>query len=337
MSFSALELARPMALLLLIAVPLILWVARHHRRRAAVLKLPGRALVEAVRPTLVQRLRWLPVALRALAVMLVAVGLARPQARTTEIEDLTYEGIDIMIVFDVSGSMRAVDFKPNDRLHVAKEVTAEFVSRRPNDRIGFAIFAGEAYALAPLTRDHTSLKEIIMGVEYGHIEDGTAIGNGIATALLRLRESDAETRVIVLITDGDNNAGQIAPMQAAAMAKQLGVPIHTILVGDGGAVPFPVGRDMWGRPVYRDVVIPVDPALLEAMSGMTGGRSWVATDRRGLERDFQALLDELDRTEVSDELVQVRYVELFPLVVLPAVLLVLLELLLAATRFRTFP
>lgn len=337
MSGGALEFGRPMALLLLLAVPLVFWAARRHRSRAPVLHLPSRALVEGVRPTIAARLRWLPDFFRMVAVALVAASLANPRARTTEVLDLTHEGIDVMLVFDVSGSMRAVDFKPHDRLHVAKEITGEFIDGRPNDRIGLTIFAGEAYTLVPLTRDHTSFKEIFDTVSYGVIEDGTAIGNGVATALLRLRESEADTKVIVLITDGDNNAGQIAPMQAAAMAKKLGVQIHTILVGDGGEAPYPAGKDMWGRTVYRNVVIPVDAELLERMSGLTGGRSWVATDREALEQDFQELLDELDRTEIEDESARVSYLPLFPLFVLPAVLLVLLELLLGATRLRRFP
>ena len=337
MTGSGVELGRPLALVLLLAVPFLIWVAKRYRDRAPVLRLPGRVLVEGIQPTVAQRLRWLPMACRVVAVALVAVALSNPRVRTTEVLDLTHEGIDIMLVFDVSGSMRAIDFEPNDRLHVAKEITASFIDGRPNDRIGLTIFAGEAFTLVPLTRDHVSLKEIFDTVSYGVIEDGTAIGNGVATALLRLRESEADTKVIVLITDGDNNAGQIAPMQAATMATKLGVQIHTILVGDGGKAPFPVGKDMWGREVYRDVIIPVDAELLERMSGLTGGRSWVATDRKGLERDFQELLDELERSVIEDESKRVSYLPLFPLFVLPAVLLVLFELLLSATRFRTFP
>lgn len=337
MTEGTLELGRPIALLLLLAVPLVYLVARRYRSRAAVLRLPGRVLVEGIRPTFAQRLRWLPSAMRIMAVGLVAVALAHPQERTTEVLDRTQEGVDIMIVFDVSGSMRAIDFEPHDRLHVAKEITSDFIDGRSNDRIGLTIFAGEAYTLVPLTHDHTALKEIFAGVSYGELEDGTAIGNGVASALLRLRESEADSKVIVLVTDGDNNAGQIAPMQAAAMAEKLGVQIHTILVGDGGAVPFPAGKDMWGRTVYRDVVIPVDAELLERMSGLTGGRSWIATDREELEEDFQELLDELERTVIEDEEALVSFTPLFPLFVLPAVLLVLLELMLSSTRLRTFP
>ncbi len=333
---AGLELGRPLALLVLLVVPLLIW-SMARRRRDGVLRLPASSLVRGLPRTLAQRLRWLPSVMRVLAVFLVALALTDPRSRTLEDLDVSHEGIDIMVVFDVSGSMQAIDFKPHDRLHVAKEVTADFVGGRPADRIGLTVFAGEAYTLVPPTHDHTSLKEILHSVEMGVIRDGTAIGNGVATALLRLRESEAESRVIVLITDGDNNAGQIAPMEAAAMAKKLDVSIHSILVGDGGPAPFPVGKDMRGRPVYREVVIPVDAELLERMSSLTGGRSWVATDRRGLERDFQDLLDELERTAISEETKTFRYVPLYPAFVLPALLLVILELFLSATWLKRFP
>jgi Ca-activated chloride channel family protein len=233
----------PRVLWLLALVPFIIAWAFVERRKRAVLRFSAASLLFAqgrgVRPYFL----WLVPALRVTAFMLAVVALARPQERDSRVKDLSVEGIDIMIAFDLSSSMEAADFRPNNRLHVAKEVLVEFLSGRSNDRIGLVVFSGEAYTQSPLTLDYNVLKEVVKQLRTRVLEDGTAIGDAVATALNRLRDSEARSRVVVLITDGDNNAGRVSPLDAADAAKALGIPVYTILVGKGGKVPFPAGQD----------------------------------------------------------------------------------------------
>ncbi|RMG18696.1 MAG: VWA domain-containing protein [Deltaproteobacteria bacterium] len=335
MELSTFQFARPFALLLLVAVPYVLVAMWLYRRRTPRLRFPSSHLAEGLKPTLWTRLRWLPPLLRVLAVALAVLGLARPQVRAQRTEDVTVEGIDIVIALDVSTSMRAVDFKPRNRLHVAKQVIADFIRKRVNDRIGLVVFAGEAYTQAPLTLDYNVLLDVLKSVRMGVIEDGTAIGNALATSLNRLKKSKAKSKVVILVTDGDNNSGNISPTEAAAIAKQMGVKVYTIMVGKGGKVPYPVDG-LFGKR-YQYVEMPVNPALLKQIAKTTGGEFYVATDRESLERNFQSILDELEKTKLMEGGTYVRYTEVFPLAILPAVLLLFLELLLSATRLKTFP
>jgi len=267
------------------------------------------------------------------------MGLARPQAREREPETRTVEGIDIVIALDLSTSMSAADFLPRNRLHVAKEVLKEFMGRRPSDRIGLVIFAGEAYTQAPLTLDHEVLKTLVDQLEFGLIEDRTAIGNAIATALNRLRESDAKSKVVILITDGDNNAGQVSPRQAAEMARSLGVRVFPILVGKGGVVPVPVpgAKDLFGQQYYDYQRMEVNPELLREIARISGGAYANAGDRTELERGLQAVLDRMEKTRIFETTGSTRSVELFPRLLGPAFWLGALGLLLGLTRWRTFP
>jgi Ca-activated chloride channel family protein len=321
--------AHPFALLLApLAVAMILWTTyRRPRDRLATFRYPRAAMVGRGPRGVVSRLRDLPVILRLLGVVLMAVTLARPQtSRATG--DLELEGIDIVIALDVSGSMQETDLVPN-RLDAAKMVIERFVKRRPNDRLGLVVFGRDAYTHVPLTLDHGTFLRMLNELQIGVIDGrGTAIGNGIGVALNRLRHSEAKSKVIIVLTDGDNNAGNISPVQAARFAQTLGVKIYTILAGDnrvtGGADP----ED--GRPRQ-----PVNPKLLEEIASMTGGAPYLATDTRALAQNFQSILQDLEKSRLHDR--GVMYGELFPRFLTPALAALLLELLLRLTRWRRLP
>ncbi len=324
-------------LLLAAALPLLLFLALRERRRAAALRFPLAGLLHGV-PRGLANVWWLPHVFRALAVILAVTALARPQQRNGAVaRDLSVEGIDIVVDFDISTSMNAVDFRPKDRISVAKEVLRKFIESRKNDRMGLVVFAGEAYTQAPLTLDYHVLGEILESVKTGLIEDGTAIGNALATALNRLRESDAKSKVIILITDGDNNAGNISPMEAAAIAKSLGVKVYCIMVGKGGMVPFPAGPDLFGSLTYREVEIPVNPELLKSIARETGGSFYNAVDRTTLESGLSDILNQLEKTKLYQSGGYENMSEQYDFFLLGAAACLLVELLLGATRLRSFP
>jgi Ca-activated chloride channel family protein len=256
--------------------------------------------------------------------------------------DLSVEGIDIVVALDLSGSMNAMDFAPQDRMAAAKEVLDAFVARRSSDRIGLVVFAGEAYTQCPLTLDHGVLRAILADLRTGAFKDGTAIGNAVATSVNRLRESDARSRVIILITDGDSNAGNVSPKQAALLARELGIKIFTIMVGricedpDGCPVPVP-GVDSFGRTVMQRAVFPVNPDLLREIAETTGGSFYVATDKAALEGNLQDVLARLEKSRVFESAQLRSMQDEFQLALLPAFVLLVLEALLSATRLRTFP
>lgn len=327
----------PQALWLLLLVPLVLWRGLAERRRRAALRFSAADILGAhprgVRTYLVQLLPFL----RAAAVALAVVALARPQLRDARVRDLSVEGIDIVIALDLSSSMDAADFRPQNRINVAKEVLTEFIAARTNDRIGLVVFSGKAYTQSPLTLDYGVLKEVVRQLRTHVLEDGTAIGDATATALNRLRDSDAKSRVVVLITDGDNNAGKISPLDAAAMAKALHIPVFTILVGKGGKVPFPAGTDVFGRPTYVETEIPTNPELLQQISSTTGGEYYRATDRTSLERGLQKVLDAMERSKLMEGGASANYREDYHAWLMWAFLAAALEALLAASFLRVFP
>jgi Ca-activated chloride channel family protein len=326
-----------MALWLLLLVPALAAWPLVERRRRAVLRFPAMRQLALQGRGWRPYLLWLPPALRVAAFALAVLALARPQERDARIKDFSVEGIDIMIAMDLSSSMEAADFRPGNRISVAREVLEEFISGRANDRIGLVVFAGQAYTQAPLTLDYGVLKELIKQLRTRVLEDGTAIGDAVATALNRLRDSDAKSRVVVLITDGDNNAGRVSPLDAADAARALGIPVYTILVGKGGKVPFPAGQDLLGNPILREVEIPVNPELLETMSARTGGESYRATDRESLKRGLTRVLDSLERSKLLEGGASATWRERFQQPLLFAALLLALELLLSATLLRVFP
>lgn len=334
------------------AAALVIALAVLEKRRAAVLRFP---LADLLRrgPRGLAPLWWTPWFFRLLAVVLAGAALARPQIPGAKVRDLSVEGIDIVVALDVSTSMNAADFKPKDRISVAKDVLRNFIQGRTNDRIGLVIFAGEAYTQAPLTLDYHVLGEILDSVRTGLIEDGTAIGNALGTSVNRLCEarsedtaqqkedgfckSGAKSKVIILITDGDSNAGNISPMQAASIAEEFGIQVYTIMVGKGGLVPFPTGPDFFGAPSFREVELPVNPELLKAISRQTGGQFYTAVDRASLESGLNDILDQLEKTKLFQSGGYENMTEAYEPLLFGAVLALLLELLLAATRLRSFP
>jgi Ca-activated chloride channel family protein len=329
--------AQPWALA---ALPLALAPIAAHlasRRTAPRLRFPGAALLAARPRGIAARLAWLPAAMVSAALALGVLALARPQSREARPVDDESDGIDIVLALDLSTSMRAADFRPRDRLYVAKEVLAELVSSRPRDRIGVVAFARQAWIHAPLTRDGALVRELVERLESGAVEDGTAIGDALATSVNRLRVSEARSKVVVLVTDGDDNASRISPVDAARAASALGVKVFTVVVGRGGLVPYPVDVDATGRPVYRQAELPVNPELLRSIGAITGGGHYDAVDRESLRRGLGDILDRLERTRLAGTGALLRPVDHGPLLLMLAVGLGALALVLSATRLRSFP
>lgn len=332
-----LSFADPEFLWLLVLAPLVLWRALRERNRRVALRFSAVNVFAGQRRGLRSHLLWLLPALQLAALVGAAVALARPQERDARIRDLSVEGIDIVIALDLSTSMEAADFRPLNRLHVAKEVLAQFITGRVNDRIGLVVFGGAAYTQAPLTLDYGVLREVISQLRTKVLPDGTAIGDAMATALNRLRDSDAKSRVVILITDGDNNAGKLSPMDAAAMGKALGIPVFTILVGKGGKVPFPAGTDLFGNVAFTETEIPINPELLQQIARVTGGEYYRATDRAELAEGLQKVLNALERSKILEGGASATYREHFHPWLLLAFLALALERLLASTLLRVFP
>jgi Ca-activated chloride channel family protein len=321
--------------ILLVAVPLAAWVGfQLDRVRSGTLVFSRTRDLVAAPQGLFGHLLHLPRGLRLVAIGLVAIALMRPQRLTADASEV--EGIDIVVALDVSNSMAEVDLQP-DRITAAKKVIDSFIARRRSDRIGLVIFGKEAFTQCPLTLDYRALRGMLADVRLGLIDGrSTAIGNAIGTSLNRLRKSDAKSKVIILVTDGDSNAGNLSPIQAARYAQALGVKIFTILIGrDVIAAEAPPGTDRFGNVVHVAPRYPVNPKLLEEIADATGGTPYLATDSNALERRFQAILEELERSRIHDQ--TIVYAELYPRMALPALLLVLLEIALSLTRFRRFP
>jgi len=326
---------RPLAGLLLSAGLLVFVVRGPLRRQRAPRLLVSQAAELGALP---QGLRvWLEPALlaaRVVAVWLMGLALMGPQSiharDTTEVQ-----GIDIVLTLDLSLSMQAADIKPN-RFTATQNVVDNFILKRPNDRIGAVIFGRDAHTLLPLTTDHQALRSMIGELELGVIEGrGTAIGNGIGTALNRLRRSDAKSKVVILLTDGDSNSGNVSPLQAADFAKTLGVKVFTILMGRSGDAPVQSGLDLFGRPVFDRGSFPVNPELLKKVATLTGGEAFQVSDREGLERSFHTILDRLKKSDIEDA--GRVYGELLAAFLVPALFFLVLELLLASLVQRRWP
>jgi len=334
---SDLTFHNPEAFWLLLLVPALAYWSWRRRRARPTLRFSAAHVFAArsggLRPYLVGLLPLF----RLVAVTAAVVALARPQLADARTRDLSVEGIDIVLALDLSSSMEAGDFKPHNRLYVAKDTLGQFIDGRKNDRIGLVVFAGAAYTQAPLTLDYAVLKEIVSQLKTRVLEDGTAIGDAIATSLNRLRGSHAKSRVVVLITDGDNNAGQLSPLDAAKMAKALKIPVYTILVGKGGKVPFPAGKDLFGNTVWREMEIAVDPTLLQQIAKLTGGEYYRATDAEELKSGLQHVLDSLEKSKLVEGGATANYTEGFAPFLALAFLLAAAELLLRATWLKVFP
>jgi Ca-activated chloride channel family protein len=270
--------------------------------------------------------------LRLLALAALIVAFARPQTGVTG-ETVRTEGIDIVLGLDLSSSMLAEDLEPN-RIEAAKQVAADFVAGRRNDRIGVVAFAAEAFTQAPLTLDHNVVVNLISELEVGMIEDGTAVGMGLATAVKRLQESEAESKVVVLLTDGRNNRGEIDPTTAAQMAQALGVKVYAIGAGRRGTARVPVDDPYFGRR-YVQMRVNIDEEVLHEVAELTGGRYYRATDRESLENIYREI-DELETTEIEVQHFT-RYGELFHYPLIFGLVLIVLEIGLANTVLRKLP
>jgi Ca-activated chloride channel family protein len=268
-----------------------------------------------------------------IALALSMIALARPQLGSEE-EEILSEGVDIILVLDDSGSMAAEDFAPNNRLYVAKSVVRQFILGLKQDRAGLVVFAGRAFTRCPLTLDYGVLLHVIESVEIGAIEDGTAIGNALATALNRLRESSAKSKVIILITDGNNNRGEIQPLDAAEIALSLGVKIYTVGIGSQGIARVPVQDPTYGK-VYVDMHVEIDEASLTKIAEKTGGLYYRATDKPTLEKIFEDI-GRLEKTEMKVRS-YTHYNERYFALVAIAMILALLVLTAGLTRFSKTP
>ncbi|NNE70230.1 MAG: VWA domain-containing protein [Rhodothermales bacterium] len=324
--------AQPAWLWLLLAIPLFLGWRLWKSRSESGLQFSTTRLAAGVKPTLRVYLRHTPMVLRSLAVALGILALARPQERNVTRERFA-EGVDIMMVLDTSTSMRAEDFRPN-RFEAARQVGAEFIDGRTSDRVGLVVFAAKAYTQAPLTLDYNFLLSMLNEVEVGVIEDGTAIGTALAMAVNRLKDTAATSKVIILLTDGQNNRGELSPETAAEVAKTIGVRVYAIGVGARGEAPFVIDNPFVGRQ-RRMVKVEIDEEMLTQVAESTGGKYFRATNNEAL-REIYEEIGELEKTRI-EERVYTDYEERYPYYLVPAFLLLLLELSLSNTLFRRFP
>ena len=321
----------PLFFLLLFILPFVFWLAVQRQK----ILMPFSNLSERALPATSLKVllyRFLPV-LRFIILFLLIAALARPVQPLSE-KDFETEGIDIILSLDISGSMLAEDFKPENRLFVAKKEAKNFIHGRHNDRIGLVIFAGKAFSQCPLTLDYKILDQLIDDIQIGMIEDGTAIGMGLATSVNRLKNSSAKSKVIILLTDGDNNAGNIDPITASELAKTFGIRVHTIGVGRGGLVDFPVMDPLFGKR-YVQVQMDVDEFGLKRIADITGGKYFRARDTESL-RQIYSTIDKLEKTKIKVHLYK-SYNELFKYLLIPAILILFLELVLSRTLLLKVP
>lgn len=268
-------------------------------------------------------IRHLPFLLRTIALVMIIIAIARPRS-STKMDKIDTEGIDIVLAMDVSTSMLARDFTP-DRISAAKDIAIEFISQRPSDRMGIVVFAGESYTQCPLTTDRATLINLMKEIETGLIEDGTAIGNGLATAVARMQNSDAKSRVVILLTDGVNNSGEITPQTAADIAKTYGIRVYTIGVGANGTAPYPV-MTPWGIQM-QNVEVEIDENLLKNIAETTGGRYFRATDNTKLSEIYSEI-NKMEKARTTIDSFPI-YKELFTGFALIALACLLLEVLIS--------
>jgi len=330
--FKNISFVHPYFLLLLLLLPAIgAWYYFKHQERYANLKISTLRSIEGMDSIRGQLRAILPI-LRALAFIALVVALARPQETMKE-EEINAEGIDIMLVMDLSSSMLARDFKP-DRLEVAKAVATDFVNRRIHDRLGLVVFSGEAFSQCPLTTDHGVVKNFLSELTCGLLKDGTAIGMGLATAVNRLKDSEATSKVVILLTDGDNNAGYVQPITAAEIAREYKVKVYTIGVGTRGKALAPTQRHN-GKYIFGLAEVNIDEALLTEIAEMTGGKYYRAESAKKLERIYD-VIDKLEKTKIEVTTIR-RYSEAFHGLALAALIFLCVEIILRYTIFRTIP
>ena len=323
-------------LLLLLLIPYIIWYLLYRKKSEPTIQMSDTFAYRYAPKSLRQRLVWLPALLRMITFVLIVLVLARPQTHDSWGKRTT-EGIDIMLAMDVSTSMLAQDLKPN-RIEAAKTVAAEFISGRPDDNIGLTIFAGEAFTQCPMTTDHTSLLTLLKDVrtdiaERGLIEDGTAIGMGLANAVSRLKDSKTKSKVVILLTDGSNNMGDISPLTAAQIAKSMGIRVYTIAVGSKKVAPYPM--QVGGTIQYVNVRVDVDTKTLSEIAATAEGHFYRATNTAELKKIYQDI-DKLEKTKMEVKKFSKHY-EAYQPFAIAAILCLLLEIILRITWFRRIP
>ncbi len=321
--------AQPLFLYLLVIVPvMVVFYLLKQQKVTASVRMPGLQSFAEAGTTFRLILRHILFALRIIAITLLIIVLARPQ-KTDKYQDVTTEGIDIVLTQDISGSMLSRDFKP-DRLEAAKNIATEFISGRPYDRIGLVVFSGVSFTQCPLTTDHAVLINLLREIQSGMIEDGTAIGMGLATAVNRIKDSQAKSKVIILLTDGVNNRGEIAPETAAEIAKTFGIRVYTIGGGTQGMAPYPVQTPFGIQ--YQDIPVEIDEAILQKIAETTGGKYFRATDNDSLEKIYKEI-DKLEKSKI-DVKQFIRKEEKYLLPALFAFCLLMLELAARTTIFK---
>ena len=317
--------------LLLVLVPMIAWYVYKQYQSDASLQVSSTDPFHQMPKTRKHYLFHLVFALRCAALFFLVIAIARPQSTNSYRSEST-EGIDIMLSLDISGSMLAEDLKPN-RLEAAKEVATKFIADRPDDNIGLVVFAGESFTQCPLTTDHAVLINLLNSIQSGIIEDGTAIGLGLANAVNRIKDSQAKSKVIILLTDGSNNRGDIAPLTAAEIAKKFGVRVYTIAVGKHGMAPYPFQTPFGIQ--YQNVPVEIDEEVLQQIAQMTGGSFFRATDNASLGAIY-AEIDQMEKTKLQVREYKKRNEEFFPYL-LTALLLLVAEILIRNTLLRRLP
>jgi Ca-activated chloride channel homolog len=324
----------PYFLLGLLLLPFLAWdYFRKNQRRKASIRFPSLAIVKRVPVSLAYRARHMLLILRLSAIALLCVAMARPQYGES-IEDVTTNGVDIMLVMDISSSMKIMDFRPKNRMFVAKKTVEDFILGRKHDRIGLVVFSGQSFTQCPLTLDYGILIQFLRRTDFGMVEDGTAIGTGLLNGTNRLRASQAKSKVIILLTDGENNAGEVDPITAAKAAQALGIKVYTIGVGKEGEQPMEIEDPLFGK---RIVSVPtrIDEPMLRTIASLTGGKYYRAQDAKALQEIYTSI-DKLEKSEIKT-VSYYRYHELFRNLLLIALVLLLLEIALANTRFMKIP
>ncbi len=324
--------ANPEFLWLLLVVPLlVLWYLLKNKKINVPIKFSTIEGFRRTKPSWRVKFLHLPFGLRVFGIILIIIALARPQNSGSE-KQIETEGIDIVITLDISGSMLAEDFKPN-RLEAAKKITEKFIDERNNDRIGLVIFSAKSFTQCPTTIDHSVLKNLLRQLKSGLIEDGTAIGMGLATAVDRLKDSKAKSRVIILLTDGINNTGIISPLTAAEMAKAFGIRVYTIGVGTLGKAPYPFQTPFGIQ--YMNVDVEIDEPLLKDIAQSTGGKYFRATNNKALESIYNEI-DQMEKTKIKQTVFTTFSEEFFPFLLIGTIA-IFLELLLRIFVFKKLP
>jgi len=330
--FNSMHFKNPELIWLLILIPfLVFYFWKVKRKTRPQIRISSTEAFKNYRPSLKQRLIHLPFFLRIVAIALLIIALARPQS-SSRASNVKTEGISVVVALDISSSMLAEDFKPN-RIEAAKKVALEFIDGRPNDLIGLVIFSGQSFTQCPLTSDHAVLKNLLMDIKSGILKDGTAIGEGLATSVSSLKDAPTKSKVVVLITDGVNNAGSIAPLTAGEIAQTFGVRVYSVGVGTRGMAPYPV-QTLFGTQ-YQNMEVQIDEDLLTNVAEATDGKYYRAVNNRRLEAIF-AEIDKLEKSKIEITEFK-RYTEEYLPFAFLATILFMLEMLLRYAWLRTLP